>query len=88
MKIGIDLDGVVIDSETTFRTYEEIFDIDVLKGNNLINLFMPFFLSTPISIIKYSWYGFKSLLIVNNIPFKVLNDFGAIRTSYFVLINS
>ena len=26
MKIGIDLDGVVIDSETTFRTYEEIFD--------------------------------------------------------------
>ena len=28
MKIGIDLDGVVIDSETTFRTYEEIFDID------------------------------------------------------------
>ena len=22
MKIGIDLDGVVIDSETTFRTYE------------------------------------------------------------------
>ena len=25
MKIGIDLDGVVIDSETTFRTYEEIF---------------------------------------------------------------
>ena len=28
MKIGIDLDGVVIDSETTFRTYEEI------KGND------------------------------------------------------
>ena len=37
MKIGIDLDGVVIDSETTFRTYEEIFDIDFLKGNNLVN---------------------------------------------------
>ena len=34
---GIDLDGVVIDSETTFRTYEEIFDMDNLKGNNLIN---------------------------------------------------
>ena len=30
MKIGIDLDGVVIDSETTFRTYEEIYDIDIL----------------------------------------------------------
>ena len=37
MKIGIDLDGVVIDAETTFRTYEEIFDLDILKGNNLIN---------------------------------------------------
>ena len=37
MKIGIDLDGVVIDSETTFRTYAEIFDIDILKGNNLID---------------------------------------------------
>ena len=37
MKIGIDLDGVVIDSETTFRTYEEIYDIDILNGNNLIN---------------------------------------------------
>ena len=37
MKIGIDLDGVVIDSETTFRTYEEIYDIDTLKENNLVN---------------------------------------------------
>ena len=25
MKIGIDLDGVVIDSETTLRTHEEIY---------------------------------------------------------------
>ena len=49
MKIGIDLDGVVIDSETTFRTYEEIFDIDVLKGNNLINKEEPKFQS------RYNW---------------------------------
>ena len=35
MKIGIDLDGVVIDSETTFRTYEEIFDLNKIGGNNL-----------------------------------------------------
>ena len=27
LKIGIDLDGVVFDSETTYRTYEEIFDM-------------------------------------------------------------
>lgn len=37
MKIGIDLDGVVLDTETTFGTYEEIYDIHTLKGNNLIN---------------------------------------------------
>lgn len=46
---GIDLDGVVIDSETTFRTYEEIFDIDVLKGNNLINKEEPKFQA------RYNW---------------------------------
>ena len=49
MKIGIDLDGVVIDSETTFRTYEEIFDIDILKGNNLINKEEPKFQ------YRYNW---------------------------------
>ena len=49
MKIGIDLDGVVIDSETTFRTYEEIFDIDFLNGNNLIDRKEPKFQS------RYNW---------------------------------
>lgn len=49
MKIGIDLDGVVIDSETTFRTYEEIYDIDNLRGNNLINREEPKFQS------RYNW---------------------------------
>lgn len=37
MKIGIDLDGVVIDSEKGLRTYAEIFDNDILKGNHLVN---------------------------------------------------
>ena len=49
MKIGIDLDGVVIDSETTFRTYEEIFDIDILKRNSLINEEEPKFQA------RYDW---------------------------------
>lgn len=49
MKIGIDLDGVVIDSETTFRTYEEVFDIDILKGNNLIDRREPKFQQ------RYNW---------------------------------
>lgn len=37
MKIGIDLDGVVIDSEATFRTYEEIFAIEDLNGRKITN---------------------------------------------------
>ncbi len=49
MKIGIDLDGVVIDSEAAYRTYEEIFDINTLKGNNLINREEPKFQS------RYNW---------------------------------
>lgn len=49
MKIGIDLDGVVIDSETTFRTYEEIFDVDTLEGSNLVNKEEPKFQA------RYNW---------------------------------
>ena len=49
MKIGIDLDGVVIDSIKTFRAYEEIYDINTLKGNHLINRQEPKFQD------RYSW---------------------------------
>ena len=42
MKIGIDLDGVVFDSEQTFRTYEEIFDIE-MNQNKLIDREEPKF---------------------------------------------
>ena len=37
MKIGIDLDGVVFDSEKAFRVYAELYDICTLKRNSLIN---------------------------------------------------
>lgn len=49
MKIGIDLDGVVIDSETVFRTYEEIYDINQLKGYNLVDRTEPKFQA------RYNW---------------------------------
>lgn len=49
MKIGIDLDGVVIDSETTFRTYEELYDLTVLKQNNLVDRQEPKFQA------RYNW---------------------------------
>lgn len=49
MKIGIDLDGVVIDSETTFRTYEELYDLSILKQNSLVNSEEPKFQA------RYNW---------------------------------
>lgn len=37
MKIGIDLDGVVFDSEKDFRIYSELYDIFDLKRNSTID---------------------------------------------------
>lgn len=37
MKIGIDLDGVIFDSEKEFRVYSELYDIIDLKQNSKIN---------------------------------------------------
>lgn len=49
MIIGIDIDGVILDTEETFRTYEEIYDVDILKGNNLIDREEPKYQS------RYNW---------------------------------
>lgn len=68
MKIGIDLDGVVIDSETTFRTYEEIFDIDVLKGNNLIDRREPKFQT------RYNWTIKQEKEFIKKYFLKVSNE--------------
>lgn len=35
--IALDLDGVVFDSENLYRIYNEIYDVDVMKGDNLID---------------------------------------------------
>ena len=37
MKIGIDLDGVVFDSEKDWRIYSELYDMIELKQNSKIN---------------------------------------------------
>lgn len=49
MKIGIDLDGVVIDSEKLFRIYEEIFAIEELENNKIVDIREPKFQS------RYNW---------------------------------
>ena len=68
MKIGIDLDGVVIDSEQTFRVYEEIFDIDILKGNNLIDLEEPKFQQ------RYKWNDEQKEEFIKKYFMKVSKD--------------
>ena len=70
MKIGIDLDGVVMDSETTFRTYEEIFDIDILKGNNLINKKEPKFQA------RYNWSSNQEKEFIEKYFLKVSRESG------------
>lgn len=37
MKIGIDIDGVILDFERLVRTYAELYDVIELNGNGLIN---------------------------------------------------
>ena len=37
MRIGIDLDGVIFDSEKLYRVYSELFDVCELKRNSIIS---------------------------------------------------
>ena len=68
MKIGIDLDGVVIDSEQTFRVYEEIYDINILKGNNLKNIEEPKFQN------RYNWTKEQEEEFIKEYFMKVSNE--------------
>lgn len=68
MKIGIDLDGVVIDSEATFRTYEEIYDIDTLKGKNIVNRTEPKFEE------RYNWDEEQQKEFINKYFLKISRD--------------
>lgn len=70
MKIGIDLDGVVIDSEQTFRTYEEIYDIDILKGNHLINREEPKFQ------MRYNWTDKQKEEFIKNYFLQISKESG------------
>ena len=68
MKIGIDLDGVVIDSVRLFNVYEEIYDIDVLNGNNLINKQQVDFQD------KYNWTEKQKKVFIEKYFLKVAKE--------------
>lgn len=70
MKIGIDLDGVVIDSETTFRTYEEIYSVEELNGKCIINSEEPKFQQ------RYDWTEEESKRFVDKYFLEVSKNSG------------
>ena len=70
MRIGVDFDGVVFDSETTFRCYEEMFDINILKGNNLIDREEPKFQQ------RYNWTKDEEKQFINEYFLKVSKESG------------
>lgn len=37
MKIGIDIDGIILDFERTMRTYAELYDLLILRKNGVVN---------------------------------------------------
>lgn len=49
MKIGIDIDGVILDFDQTLRVKQELYDILVLKRNSIVNEKETFFQG------KYNW---------------------------------
>ena len=49
MVIGIDLDGVILDTEILYRTEAELYDINVLKQNSLIDR------SEMLTSKRYNW---------------------------------
>ena len=49
MKIGIDIDGVIFDSETEFKVKAELYDVIELNQNNIIDEKEPYFQQ------KYGW---------------------------------
>lgn len=48
-KVGLDLDGVVFDSENLYRVYSEIYDVDYFKKDSLIDN------SKRIHFDRYNW---------------------------------
>lgn len=78
MKIGIDLDGVVIDTETTFRTYEEIYDLIYLDGKNLVDR------EEPKHQHRYKWTKEQVDDFVNKFYLKVSSESGLMSGFKFV----
>lgn len=67
-KIALDLDGVVFDSENLYRVYTEIYDVDVKKGNNIIDN------TKRIYQQRYNWSEEESKMFYDNFASTVLKS--------------
>lgn len=68
MKIGIDLDGVIFDSEQDFRVYQELYDMIELKQNNKKNNKEPRFEE------RYNWTEEVKMNFLNRYHAQVVNE--------------
>jgi len=60
MRIGIDIDGVVLDFERTMRTYAELYDLLILRKNGIIK-------SNEFDYLKrYDWSPEEKETFINN----------------------
>ena len=66
--IALDLDGVVFDSENLYRVYNEIYDVEIKKGDNIIDN------SNRIFQKRYNWSDLEFKEFYNSYSKKVLND--------------
>lgn len=78
-KIGIDLDGVVFDSENLYRVYTEIYDVDVKKGDNLIDNTKRLFQD------RYNWTKEEANELYNNIYQEILTNANLMEGADIVL---
>lgn len=70
MRIGIDLDGVVFDSETTIRTYLEIFAIENLEGSPIVDR------TEPKSYKRYNWTQEEQQEFINKYMLQASSESG------------
>lgn len=68
LKIALDLDGVVFDSENLYRVYTEIYDVDNFHNDNIINNKERTFQA------RYSWLDEEKQIFYENYSKKIIKN--------------
>lgn len=78
-KLALDLDGVVFDSENLYRVYTEMYDVDVKKGNNIINNAERIFQK------RYNWGENENSLFLNTYSKTILENANIVTGAEIVI---